>query len=163
MFVYCNNEPIIGIDPQGLWTISFSVSANITVIVGLSVGIGVSFDDDGNIALQWSYSIPEEQTGSVGLVDAGVAGSIHVNRADTVDDLEGVGSAVGTSIGAGWYGGIDVTSNTYIADHDAEIDGVQLSAGYGVGLDVHVNQTKTVTLKKTTWSKIADKIRRWFL
>ena len=122
MFAYCNNAPVLGIDPWGQWTISFSISANVTLGVGLLVGIGVSFDDDGNIAVQWNYSIPKNQTGSMGIADVGVAGSIHVNRADTVDDLENVASALGASIGSGWYGGFDVTSNTYIADHDAEID-----------------------------------------
>lgn len=159
MFAYCNNNPANGIDITGYWTISISGSGNATGFIGASIGIGIVFDDDGNIAIQWNYSIPDGETNSIGFFDIGFGVAIQYNQADTVDDLEGISSAIGFSLGDYYYGGVDVISNTDFISDDAGIHGIQLTGGIGAGLDVHINQTKTSTIAKTTWKDIGN----WFL
>ncbi len=157
MFAYCNNNPTTYEDQTGEKTITIGAGANLTAILGFSVGIGISFDFSGNIAIQYSYSVPKSsQEMSIGLLDIGAAIQVQYTNAETVDDLNGISSYIGGSGGVLGYGGVDVISSAPVADMsgDGEIDGFQVSVGVGVGVDMHVSQTKTKTIYKTTWKKI---------
>ena len=155
MFAYCRNNPINGRDPLGTWTISFSVGGDVTAFFfGVSISIGVAFDDDGNVAIQWSYSAPNylnnNDTYSVGILDAGVAASMQITEDDTIYDLEGPASYGGFSVGDGLYGGVDmVYSGAKAMDKDndhIQPSGMQFSMGCGIGLDAHFKTTQTATL-----------------
>ena len=145
LFAYCANNPINCVDPSGLWTVGLTIGANATFILGISVGIGVFIDDNGNFDIQWSYSLPWD-TPSVGVAAVGAGLNLQCTNADTVHDLYGVGSAVGASGGAPYYIGADVLSLSKVGDSEATLNGVQVSAGVGVGLDIHVNQTNSQSL-----------------
>lgn len=111
MFTYCLNNPVNNIDFTGLWTISFSLGGDLTLFFfGASISIGIAFDDNANIAIQWSYSVPnylnDDQTYNYGLLDAGVGGSVQITDDDTIYDLEGPGSYAGFTIGKGFYGAL---------------------------------------------------------
>ena len=99
MFAYCNNNPVMGYDPYGKWTMGFSVGGNVTLFLGVSISIGIYWDDEGNVDWQWSYSVPGvDDTVTVGVCDAAGGVSFQYTEADTVYDLYGATSYVGGSI-----------------------------------------------------------------
>ena len=155
MYAYCNNNPANKIDPIGAWTISFSIGGDISLFFfGVSISIGIAFDDDGNVAVQWSHSLPnyinDDETYNVGVLDAGVAVSGQITDDDTISDLEGPASYAGVSAGDGLYGSVDmVFSGTKMMDEDSgnkSPNGIQFSIGYGVGVDAHFRTTQTKTI-----------------
>ena len=155
MFTYCLNNPVNNIDFTGLWTISFSLGGDLTLFFfGASISIGIAFDDNANIAIQWSYSVPnylnDDQTYNYGLLDAGVGGSVQITDDDTIYDLEGPGSYAGFTVGKGFYGGADmVYTGAEMMDENASNthpNGIQASFGFGIGIDTHFRQTHTRTL-----------------
>ena len=102
MFAYCENDPVCKVDVSGRATVSIFADLNATLLLGVGIGIGVSFDDHGNIAIQWYYSHPfDEDTVFVGLADVGASAQIQITECETVDDLNGVSSSSGFSIGSG--------------------------------------------------------------
>ena len=155
MFAYCSNNPVNCSDPNGLWTVSFSLGLDFTFFFfGVSISIGITFDDEANVAIQGSYSAPNylnnDQTYSVGLFDAGAGVSLQLTDDDTIYDLEGPGTYVGFTAGDGFYGGVDmVYSGVEVMDEknaDTLPNGIQVTIGYGVGIDTHFRQTQTHTL-----------------
>ena len=143
------------LDSAGMWTVSFSIGGDLTFFFfGVSISIGIAFDDDANVAIQWSYSAPnylnDDQTYNVGLLDAGVGASLQLTDDDTIYDLEGPGSYIGFTAGNGPYGGVDmVYSGVEIMDErasDTLPNGIQINFGYGIGVDAHLRQTQTQTL-----------------
>ena len=155
MFAYCNNDPVNNIDPAGKLTVSISVGGDFTIFFfGASISIGIAIDDDANIAVQWSYSVPNylinNQTYNVGLLDAGIGASLQVTDDDTIHDLEGPGSYAAFTVGNGFYVGVDMVYSGIEAMDESAADtlanGVLVSFGFGKGVDVHFRQTQTRTL-----------------
>ena len=152
MYLYCKNRPVFSVDPLGTWTFSISIGFDLTFFwAGCSGTIGISIDDDWDVAVQTSYSAPV--TGHIGLVDAGIGVSVQITDADNVSDLNGISTYVGASGGKGWYGGVDLVYNG-VAGFDrssgnAYPNGIALNAGFGVGIDMHFKQTVTDTLWST--------------
>ena len=62
---------------------------------------------------------------------------------ETVYDLYGPASYIGFTAGAIPYGGVDLISFSPVADQNADINGLQLTAGVGYGIDVHIMQSNT--------------------
>ena len=150
-YIYCRNRPFVYMDLNGKWAITLKVAGNATLLFGVGADIDFSFDDNGNIGFQWSYSVPfVNDTMTVGIADAGVAGQLQVMNVDSIYDLEGNGSYVGASGGYLGYGGIDLVTQERIADMlDEEIEGIQLQVGAGIGIDVHLMQSHTNTIYST--------------
>ena len=163
MFAYCGNSSILKKDPAGKWTLSISIGANITAIVGLSAGIGLAFDGDGGIAVQWNYSEPtHSSTATGGLFDVGVALQAQWTNKKTVDDLNGIATYIGASGGVLGYAGVDLVSDSPVADLGGDACGGQVSAGLGYGIDIHLAQTKTKTIVRTSWKKVFKRIMELF-
>ena len=167
MFAYCENDPVCKVDVSGRATVSIFADLNATLLLGVGIGIGVSFDDHGNIAIQWYYSHPfDADTVSVGVADVGASAQIQITECETVDDLNGVSSSSGFSIGSGLYAGADVTSNKGTADTVKDVksvkEGFKVYVGYGVGLDVHEQQTRTNTIIKFSIKKLWHSIVELF-
>lgn len=84
-------------------------------------------------------------------MDAGASVGAQYTSDDTVFDLEGPSSYIGFSAGSGWFGGIDaVASGMPIEEslqHDESLNGFMVSAGFGMGVDVHLKETHTETIK----------------
>ena len=141
LFAYCSNNPVNRFDPSGFKAYSMGITANATALLGISLSIGISWDDKGNWGFQFSHAQPTENNGSYGILDAG-AGIFFGEywSADTIYDLEGGGTQVGASAGASWYAGGDAI---WLEDGDSEYDGFQFNIGYGAGVDVHANFTQT--------------------
>ncbi|MBE6686970.1 MAG: RHS repeat-associated core domain-containing protein, partial [Ruminococcaceae bacterium] len=164
MFAYCNNNPVMYVDPTGNFTFGISLNANVTCFFGASISIGIFGDDNGNFDIQWSYSVPFTESTMIGVLDAGVGAAVQFTNADTVYDLYGPSTIVGASGGPSWYVGGDVIS----FDGEA-IDGCQITAGVGAGLDVHYggsttssvlpqNNKKSSSAKGVSWVWVAEQI-----
>ena len=131
-------------DPLGLWTIGFSFSISGIFGLGVSFSAGFAFDNKGNFDWQYSYSAPGvDGTATVGAVSYGGGVAFQYTNADTVYDLYGSATYVGGSVGSGRYVGADIISLSHASDLDAKIDGFQLSAGWGGGIDIHVTESYT--------------------
>ena len=149
-FAYCLDNPVSSCDPLGLWTVSVSFTLSAVIAVGISFSIGFAFDDQGNFDLQYSYAIPFiNETGVFGFVSAGVGVAAQYTNADTVFDLYGSAMYIGASAGAKLALGADAISFSEGLDADATIDGVQVMAGFGIGLDTHLAKTYTESLIRT--------------
>lgn len=130
-------------------TLSIKLSGNLTVLLGVYVDIGISVDRKGNAALQWSYSVPGvNDTVSGGVFDAGATVSIAGTDAETVDDLLGPSSSIGASGGYLGYLGFDAISFEDMSDMSGDVDGFQISAGIGAGIDVHMTESYTQEIYK---------------
>ena len=152
MYAYCGNNPVMGYDPTGTTTYGFSLGANVTAFLGVSISIGIFWDDKGNCEWQWSYSVPGvDDTVTVGCLDAGVGLSFQCTNRDTIYDLYGSASYAGASGGPWWYIGGDVISFSD-ASEDGNIDGFQLTGGIGLGLDVHVVESNTKPINSSSQS-----------
>ena len=149
LYSYCENNPVMRIDPSGNWTLSFNINLNLNIIFGFSVSIGVAIDSKGESANQWSYSHPfDSTTPNIGLFDGGISVSAQYTNLNSVDNLESVASYYGASVGTGPYISGDLVSNAPVSDPSGEIIGGQLGVGIGYGIDAHVTQTKTKTINK---------------
>ena len=144
MFAYCENNPVNCIDPFGTWTFGISLSANLNLFFGVSISIGIFFDDKGNVDWQWSYAVPTvNETASIGFLDAGVGLTVQYTNRETVYDLYGSATSIGASVGSSMYAGADLISFSKPNEMDADIDGVQLTFGIGAGVDTHMVVTDT--------------------
>ena len=167
MFAYCENDPVNRSDINGKATISIFADLNATLLLGVDIGIGLSFDDSGNIAIQWFYSQPfDDETTSVGLADIGASLQLQFTECATVNELNGVSSSSGLSAGGVKYFGIDYVSNKRTTEtirnpKDAK-GGVKLYCGIGVGIDIHEQQTKTQTIKITSLKQLWEKVKLFF-
>ena len=149
LFAYCNNNPTNHKDVNGEWTVGLFGTGNATVILGVSISIGVVIDDKGGMEIQWSYSEPwQEDARTVGAFSVGAGFALQITDADSVSDLHGSATAYGASGGAGPSVGVDVISFSKPNDPNGKINGIQISGGGGAGFDVHVSQTITKPLCK---------------
>ena len=146
--MYCLNNPTNNIDPTGRWTIGFSIGANFNLFFGVSISIGIYFDDNGNVDCQWSYAVSGvNETDSFGLFDAGVGVAIQYTNRDTVYDLYGPTSYIGASFGDVLYVDVDAIMPN---DTNKGVDGFQVVAGVGVGIDIHAVTTETKPVHTAT-------------
>lgn len=82
LYAYCHDNPVTGVDPQGLWTVelSFGGSALAGLIGGLggTENIGIAFDSKGNIGLiNDLYGSP-----LIWGFNLGLSGSVSYSRGD---------------------------------------------------------------------------------
>ena len=152
MFAYCNNNPVNMVDYSGTMTVTVGVSGSGTAFIGSSGGLAVTFDEDG-IEIQYSYSEPSERsTTTIGLLSAGAAVTVQITNKNSASELRGNSTYLGGSVGET---GFDVVIDRPVADPNGELIGVQIShAIIGAGLDLHVSQTYTSTIKTYSWEDI---------
>ena len=152
MFTYCGNNAVFNCDPTGEWTITITpicITA-IAGLFGLSGSVGLSFDGEGNMALQTTYALPaylNEKTSIFGILSAGASSSIQWTEANTVDDLNGPGFSGGFSGGYLWYswGGDFICAGDEMRAENPKVNGLESGSGVGAGLDAHMMTTETIT------------------
>ena len=79
--------------------------------------------------------------------------------------MYGVSTVIGASGGPLWIIGADVMSFSKINEEKEDFDGVQLNAGVGVGVDVHITQNYTDSfINNTTVNNLtASEIKKYTL
>lgn len=139
---YCENSPIVYYDPFGTSTFSIGFGFFIGIIGGYSGSILLSSDSEGMLALQWTYSVPnnEKTRNTVFGASAGVGVIMQVTNLESVDELNGSS----TSTGVNALVGVDAVSN----DKD-ELVGAAVSVSLGCGADFHINETQTGTIGRS--------------
>ena len=187
MFAYCQNNPVAYIDPNGLcrevgalltWidcgskhcptsskyvrgTLTIGISSSVTVGVGASDSTVVSFDRHKNIEVQRGKSRPNKrETTTIGLFSIAPASVvIQITNKGDVSELTGISTYAGFSLAVV---GFDVVSDAPAADLNGEAIGVQISFGFGEGVDVHLAQTDTTTTRRFTWKDVGKWIKGVF-
>ena len=158
--MYCNSNPVMGYDPSGNWTLSFSLNVNLNIFWGFSASLSFSIDSEGESAIQLSYSGINSETPNVGLLDGGVSVSAQYTKLSSVDDLEGFSTYTGGAIGDKAYISADLITDSAVTEQDGEFIGGQLGVGIGYGVDVHCIRTNTITIKKNP-KGIINKLLEW--
>ena len=125
-------------------TVTFKISANANLYAGVYVDVGLSFDWRGNVAAQWSYAVPGvDNTLSLGICDIGASAGLLFTDASDIYGLLGKSSSIGASGGYLGYGAVDAISFEEMEDMNGDIDGFQMGAGVGAGIDVHMMESYT--------------------
>jgi len=134
-------------------TLTVGISSSITVVVGASDSTVLSFDRHKNIEVQKGESRPNKrETTTIGLFSIAPASVvIQITNKGDVSELTGISTYAGFSLG---IVGFDVVSDAPAADMDGEIIGVQISLGFGEGVDAHLTQTDTKTTHRFTWKDV---------
>ncbi len=156
IYSYCINNPIFGIDSNGTTTKSVGFSFSLAGLgAGYSFSIFLSFDSDDMCALQYSYSVPNnEKTRNTELgVNIGASFFVQHNDEETVSDLEGKSKAVGGAVG---IIGADIIKNK-----NNDNIGNQASIGIGLSASAHVNETYTGTIG-SPFSSFIKWVKGWF-
>ena len=126
---------------MGKWTFSLSVGGFIGLGGGYSFYVGISRDSEGMIALQYTYSVPNDEktrntvigaTASVGL-------SLQFTNLDSVSELEGASKSTGVNVGM-------VSFDAILSAPENEFMGISIGAGPGFSADFHVNEVYTTTI-----------------
>ena len=139
MFVYCNNNPVMNVDFNGTWVLSISDTSSIVCGLGVSSSKALVIDGHGNIGIQPSYG--GYDTGYAGSLAIGGGLSIaYIWDADNIYELEGVSTYTGASGGPWWYIGADMID----FNNSDKANGFSIVLGAGLGVDIHVAETKTV-------------------
>ena len=144
LFVYCNNSPVGGTDPKGTDTYAVGGTVNANAYYGATFSLAFVFDSYGGFDIQYSYAFAGiDHSHSFGVLDVGMGGFFQYTQLDQVNDLLGVSASVGASGGTGISFGIDAVSSGYVAENvlingKESPDGVQFTAGVGLGVDVHI-------------------------
>ena len=122
LYVYSLNNPIKYFDPDGkdIHNISFA-GVGAKIIAGADISFGVSWDDNGNVALSASLSAG---IGVEASLDLPITPSYSVDKDKNINELPGVGA--------------------FKFDCDASATGLETSAGAVVGINVD-NESNEIT------------------
>ena len=152
MFTYCHNTPVSSFDNTGRTTVTISMGASVAAFISLSFSFAVSVDLKGNLELQVSYSLPSRsETTSMGLLSVGYGPAIQITSLEDVAGLTGYSTYLGFSNPSPI--GIDLVIDAPVASSKGKIVGIQAAGplSKGAGVDIHVSQTYTQTLLRSTW------------
>ena len=144
LFSYCANNPVMGYDPTGRWTLSSGVNFSVFLFAGCSYSVFWSLDSQGNIALQVSQADINKKGVVIGVAAIGLNYFASKTNYDTVNQLEGVSASVG---GGGKNGlGAELLLENVNGNLFNNPVGASVSAGIGAGIDIHVTASETKTL-----------------
>ncbi len=101
-YLYCGNDPINSIDPRGEWAVYITATGMVSMGPSVVGQFGTAWDDDGNV----------DDIAILGLGGGSPSVSLGVSVgwapfADTIYDLEGIGGAIGGSVGEGASFGVE--------------------------------------------------------
>lgn len=133
-------------DWYGEWTIGISVNLEAFAFLGVSGSIGIFIDGYGNIDFQESHSVLSvDDTVAAGFLSAGAGAALQYTNCDTVYDLYGPAMYIGASgnVAPIVSVGGDFISFSSMHDPKAQIDGVQITGGVGIGVDIHIVEAMT--------------------
>jgi RHS repeat-associated protein len=158
-YLYCRNNPVNMVDPQGLWTFHIQGSVSATMIGSFVVQAGIVIDDNGNVGWMVTRSrlnIPGGYDDWVGFgtpsVSAGIA--IGGTNADTIFDLQGRGLSIGGSVKLPMLGMVTGDFLTGNQRNGNPYYGFEITPGFLLSpllCEVHVQQTET-TVSPWNWN-----------
>ena len=129
LFAYCGNNPVIGIDPTGLWCFADGITLSGGAIFGGSINISFVIDSHLNVGL---LVIPIGTACSPG---ASITQTYTLSCRDSIYDLSGIS----TDVGGGYYSqfyGLGGSGDVYFDNKGPAA--ASLSVGFGVpGVDAH--------------------------
>lgn len=136
-YSYVENDPIVGIDPLGLWTIQGGISANFQAgPININVSVGIVFDSSGQFGVYVSYGYGAG-TGKFGF---GIGISVGMSDAACIQDLNGSALQTGGAIGGIFIEGFQGTGS-----HGQTVTGFSLTMGIGGGAEAWEGKTQTQT------------------
>ena len=166
LFSYCANNPVMGYDPTGEWTISSGFNFSAFLFAGCSYSIFVSLDSHGNIALQVSQADVNTKGVVLGIASIGANCFASITKNDTVSQLEGVSVSAGASAGEIVSAGGELLLENKDGNLFGGISGGSFSVGISAGVDVHITASETQTLYQTnvfeSFKKAWNKLCSWF-
>jgi len=141
-FAYCGNDVISAIDPNGLWTISFSINLFGGSGGGIIGSVGIAF----GYSAESGFTCGTTASGGGGGIIGGAASasiSVSVTSEPNVGALEGISAMTGGSFGAGISIGGDIIFTR------EEIEGISASVGLTAlpEAECHTMITNTVVHK----------------
>ena len=141
MYAYCDNNPVMSADYGGEKTTSFGLTLSFGFAgAGYTISIFLSADENDDLALQWSYSVPkDEDTRDTEIgVNVGIGVFFQGTDRDSVEDLNGAFKNIGIAAGAI---GADI-----VTDENNKTLGSQIGISAGIAGSAHVNETYTRTI-----------------
>ena len=125
MYAYCNNNPVVGVDPTGKWTFSFNLGFFIGIGGGYSFNIGFSVDSNEMVAIQYSYSVPKNDETRNTVIDAtaGLGVGMQYTNCSSVEKLNVQSKLKGVNVHVGSF---DVVKSRWKENTFA------IGAGYGI-------------------------------
>jgi len=136
-YAYANNNPVIFLDPYGLWTIQLGLSLSGSLGPVSFVGsFGFALDSCGNFA---AYKEAGFGTGVGEDVQVGLG--VHATNGDTINDLNGPFVNASVSAGDGISGTVDALAGT--GSQGQVVAGAGFTVGAGLGGAVSTSITNT--------------------
>lgn len=159
VFAYCCCNPLLYFDYMGMLTVSIGFNAGAVFGLGISAGIFASFDDHGNIAIQWDYSLPTSPNiTSAGTIGAGISAYASITDLDNIYELEGAAETLGICIPI--YGPFSLLIDGVVSPiTNQDFNGLKI----GITLspisipDVHISRSTTQTWKSNSFYKKIEK------
>ena len=172
MYAYCNNNPVMNVDPNGEKTYSFGWGFSLYFIGGLAYSIDVVVDDEYNVGIQVSEAnVFKKQSGAViGLIGAYLGPTRKMTLSDTIYDLEGEGFSTNILN----FGSQSISLNSNLSSEpnvELEISQSASNGGFTKGPSMTISRTTTlcsfnfiefteaVERKIDSWT---EKIKSWF-
>ena len=160
LYAYCGNNPVMGYDPMGKWTISWGGNVSACCFIGVSCSWNLVIDSSGNVAFQVSKSNLFKKGGygagiMMGTPSISASNAFTWTKYDTYESLEGEGLSLGFS--AAKLGGELILPMS----GEFDVDGFSISRGEGLSLwgDVHVTASMTETKWNFNIYEVADKFK----
>lgn len=129
---------------------------------GSTYSIGISWDDEGNIGLNYTKADINTEGVTLGFASIGVSTFYSFTNLETIDSLEGRSLSAGASVPV--YGPVSIGGEIALSENMDEIQGGVFSAGVGLGVDVHFTAGYTeITHKSESFGEFCKSVWDGFL
>jgi RHS repeat-associated protein len=161
-YLYCRNDPVNQIDPQGLVTFHVQLATMFSFGNSYMGQFGFALDLEGNFGLMLTTSANYEnwrEPPGWGTPGASLGVAIGVTSADTIFDLEGYGWSLGSTVGVPLLGQVTVDFLVGRQRSGAPYLGVEVTPGWSAtAWEAHVQHTHTIVIP---WKEVKEYFNEW--